>query len=99
MWNMNEIVKIAYKKKYVFYIEFDDGTNGEMDFCEYLGKGPVFKPLNDLKLFKQAIVDGGTITWPNGADIAPETLYGKLTETLEQNKSLAKVREPRNQYG
>ena len=78
MWNMNEVNKIAYKHDYVYQIAFDDGTNGIVDFSEYLDRGPVFEPLRDLQFFRKATIEGGTIFWPNGVDIAPETLYDKL---------------------
>lgn len=80
MWNMNKVIEINYLQDYVFNIVFDDGTCGNIDFSEYIGKWAVFKPLQDLNLFKAAMIDGGTITWKNGADIAPESLYEKISE-------------------
>jgi hypothetical protein len=62
---------------FVVSITFDDGTVGELDLRPHLW-GPLFDPLReDPDLFAKVRVDAdeGTIVWPNGADVAPETLY------------------------
>ncbi len=78
MWDMNDIIRINYQDGYTFYIVFDDGVAGSIDLSEYTNKGPIFTPLKNKDFFKKATIEGGTISWPNGADIAPETLYEKI---------------------
>jgi hypothetical protein len=57
-------------------IGFEDGTSGEINFLHEDWSG-VFAPLVDSDYFGQVRLDEelGTIVWPNGADIAPETLH------------------------
>jgi len=75
MWRMNDIRSARYVRDYVVHLEFDDGLEGDVDLSPYLRRGPVFAPLADLSYFKQFTLEGGTLAWPNGADIAPERLY------------------------
>jgi len=63
-------------------LTFEDGTVGDVDLGYLVGRGPVFEPLRDPEYFARVTVDGelGTIVWPNGADVAPETLYAVARE-------------------
>ena len=94
MWDMNDVVTIEYKGGFVFHVVFDDGRSGDVDFSEYIGRGPVFEPLRDTSFFKKARIEGGTISWPNGADIAPETLYDKITCQQDAQADRPKHRAP-----
>jgi len=75
MFDFSYVKEIRYKDDYVFEVLFENGVSGDIDFTQFLNSGPVFVPLQELAFFRQAYVDGGTINWPNGVDIAPETLY------------------------
>ena len=70
-------------------ITFEDSTTRVIDLEPYL-VGPIFAPLRaDADLFRQIEVRGGTVAWPNGADIDPDVLYYGLTpawrEATEEN--------------
>lgn len=73
---MHKITDIKYLNNYQIKLKFDDSKEGYIDLAQYLW-GEMFEPLKDLKYFKKLFIDKdtGTVTWPNGADIAPETLY------------------------
>ncbi|MBI3317185.1 MAG: DUF2442 domain-containing protein [Candidatus Omnitrophica bacterium] len=83
MWQLNDVKMIRYLDGYIYYIEFDDGMKGEIDFSSYLSRSGIFSSLKDKKVFSSARIEGGTISWPNGADVAPESLYEKLETQIK----------------
>jgi Protein of unknown function (DUF2442) len=66
-------------------LSFDDGLRGEIDASNWAWRG-VFEPLRDPTFFARVELDRGlgTITWPNGADIAPETLHMWVADERER---------------
>lgn len=62
---------------YTVHVRFEDGTIADVDLSYLLDYGGVFAPLRDPAYFAKLRADSeaGTIVWPNGADISPETLY------------------------
>ena len=68
------VIRAEYREDYLIHLVFNDGAESTVDFSGWL-QGPVFEPLKDRGYFQRFFIEGGTVTWPNGADIAPETLY------------------------
>ncbi|MGO9275197.1 MAG: DUF2442 domain-containing protein [Terriglobia bacterium] len=68
------VINADYRGGFRIHLTFNDLTEATVDFRPWL-EGPVFEALKDLAYFREFFVDGGTVAWPNGADIAPETLY------------------------
>jgi hypothetical protein len=76
---MNDVMAVRVLSRYVVELTFESGDARVLDL-EPLLTGEVFEPLTaDYELFRQVRVDpeGGTIVWPNGADISPRTLHAR----------------------
>jgi hypothetical protein len=71
------------------HLRFEDGVEGVVDLAPHLTFRGVFEPLRDHEYFAQVRVDAdlGTVVWPNGADLDPDVLYGRVigTPTLQEH--------------
>jgi hypothetical protein len=76
---MIRVVDARHVAGYILWLRFSDGVEGEVDLAGEL-EGPMFEPLRDPAVFRSFIVhpDLHTITWPNGADLAPEFLHDRV---------------------
>ena len=81
------VVGAEYVSGFLLDITFDDGTRKVVDVSQWF-RGPIFEPLRKKSYFKKFFMDPPTIAWPNGADIAPETLY----EAKDEMDSMGKVK-------
>ncbi len=68
------IVAVQTTDDYKLELQFANGETGTYDCSDLLNFG-VFSEFNDLNYFHLAQIHDGTVVWPNGQDICPDTLY------------------------
>jgi len=70
------IVKVKVVGPHSLDLTFDNGVYKRVNLRQEL-YGPIFEPLRDPSYFAKAYIDtdSRTVSWPNGADFAPDFLY------------------------
>jgi Protein of unknown function (DUF2442) len=78
---LHDVVEVTHLGDHRLRLRFDDGIEGEIDLAPKLHFDGVFAPLKDPRYFARVRLerDGGTICWPNEADIDPVVLYSWIT--------------------
>ena len=74
----------------VLAVTFADGLQGEVEVLKRM-RGPVFETARTSEGFARVAVDSetGTVTWPGGADLAPDTLYERVRTATWPGQNLA----------
>ena len=74
-----DVIEARYVRDYVVWLRCRDGAKGEVDLLPVL-TGPVFEPLRDPAAFREFFIhpEFETLSWPNGADLAPEFLHDQI---------------------
>jgi hypothetical protein len=77
------VIKALVIGNYSIELTFSNGTTKRVNLERWL-YGEVFEPLKDPAFFAQMRLEPGeiTISWPNGADLAPEFLYELESEEI-----------------
>ena len=71
---------------YRLAVTFLDGTCGIVDLSRVRPEPSqgVFAELADPRLFEQARIQLGAVTWPNGADLDPLWMYERIAEAEDK---------------
>jgi hypothetical protein len=74
-----DITAVAVLRHGVLKLTFADGLTGEVEVLDRM-RGPVFEEARTQEGFVKVTVDTetGTVIWPGGADLAPDTLYERV---------------------
>lgn len=71
------VTDVRVVSRYIVELDFDNGERRVVDLEEFLW-GPMFAGVrSDYAQFQRVRIEGGTVAWPNGADLSPDLLYAK----------------------
>lgn len=74
-----DITSVSVVRHGVLDLTFADGLRGEVEVLDRM-RAPVFTQARTVAGFASVEVDpeSGTVVWPGGADLAPDTLYARV---------------------
>ena len=76
---MVKLLHVTPQAGYKLHLEYDDGTVGDVDVSDLIGKG-VFKALTDTAVFESVTVgEHGEVCWSDDLELCPDSLYLQMT--------------------
>jgi len=73
-----KVVSVDVRPGYVLHVRFADGVDGDVDMGPLHARpdlaSTAFGPLVETSYFARASIEHGAVTWPNGADLAPDAM-------------------------
>ena len=85
-----DITSVTVVKHGVLRLTFADGLSADLDVLDRM-RGPVFAQARTAAGFGQVAIDPetGTVVWPGGADLAPDTLYQRARTGAWPDENIA----------
>jgi len=76
------VARVEVLSEFRLHVCFNDGTEGTVELAGFLNSASagVFAALRDERLFHQAQVTLGAVTWPNNLDLAPDAMHRQIKE-------------------
>ena len=88
---MIQVIKFKVLSSTKIELVFSDGTSGPVDLSAEMKQEP-FTALHEPQIWNAVCVEDGSLAWPHGLSIAPETLYAmahglKRPESFEDTRA------------
>lgn len=75
MYIVPKPIEVKALQNYDLYLKFEDGKEKIYNVKHLVENFPFYNNLKNREYFENVKIDGNTIVWSEGEDIAPENLY------------------------
>jgi hypothetical protein len=87
---MIDVVSVNPMGGFTLRVAFSDGSSGVHDFSPTTARDrEMVRPLKDPAFFARVFVELGALTWPNGFDLDPIALHGRMSAAGELGREAA----------
>lgn len=76
---MERVTSAKACPNYRLWLQFTDGTEGELDLSHLVGKGVFSSWCEESGFAAVQVNESGAPEWPGGIDLCPDSLYLEIT--------------------